>query len=540
MQRFLDLGPLSSDAPIRGRRSVAFTGIDSDGGVSYLAPRRVAFQAVQVPGSRPEDAYALWVRQGRKGERPKSIRYGESLSRRHLLGHLWRGRVLGLLGRAEDEALDPCRLPECADRLLGQSWSDRFPDFDLDHFPAFAALLASALLDRRCPARLADAVLGPASERPPPRWRTPDGLRKRLLLNRKDRWLAVGTGCEWLRLVVVDLDCKKEEDRPHLRDRLRFFTSGAAFPPPHLIVTSRGLLGRHLYWFTRDRSGGYDRSSRSLRWNNPCVDALTQALERAGVHVGPGTVEILPQRSGRMPPLPFGPRSHLCTPDGLEIEQRDPILSLLAWHRRGPAERVTVSDFRRRTAVAVPDSVLARIAKPAPSRQREEAREPPQQPGKKLERRHSKAAADEANRARDEAVWASGAVPGETYKHMPFVTRFIKHGLGGDTDPARTEPTSRDVERFEEWFFKGSYAQRTDGAGATLHRLTRQFRWLFENAAPYRPSRFITRPLTALEIRTAAELIAGAFNRAQPDAKWPLRSACRASERGLAGPRRHG
>lgn len=532
VHHLFDLGPNTSDHPVKGNRAVAYYAPTLEGDVEYTAPRRVKFQEVHHPDGYSIDAWDLWKKQGcEKEKRPRPECCGEALSMRHVLGHLWRGRVLGLLGADDEDAIDPAAIEEHADKVLGGWWSAA--DFDIGLIPALAHLLAADLEHPRCPKVLADAVLGSwQGERPPPRWRGHADLVQRLMLGRKDRWFNVGTGCEHLRVVVVDLDGKEERDQDHLRARLRLFTGNDAFPSPHLIVTSRSGRGRHLYWFTVERTGRFDRRAKRVQMADACSGPLVERLEKVGVHVGPGTIEVFPQPKGRMPPLPFGPRSYLCASDGVEVVERDPIRAMVAWHRRfasAPLSRYRAVDFQLAKIKAVGTAVLRTLADPAPSRPRREAATASMRATSSVTTPHPghrDATRNRMLRSRDRAVWEAGATRGQTWEDLPCVARFIKHGLRGGGDPDRTVPSGVDRERFHEWYHRGDYALRPPGSGATCERLMWQLEWLFPGVVPYASSIGRARPLSVGEVLGAVRHVADTIGQVHPGLSWPNRKAC--------------
>lgn len=527
LHHLVDLGRATSTLPVKGGRAVAYFGESEDLEFTYLAPRRTKYPTVYPSGLRT-DALALWIKGGRKGDPPRPDAFGENLTRRHVLGHLWRGRILGLLGDDEDDPIDPAVIEEHATTAIKGLWQAAR---EVGPFPALGHLLAHALTDHRCPRLLADAVLGSwQGGRPPPRWRSHGDLARRLTLGPRDRWFNVGTGCERLRCVVVDLDCKEEQDLDHLHARLRLFTGGA-FPPPHLIVTSRSLRGRHLYWFTEERTRGYDRQSGQVWGAGVCSDVLVGRLRSAGVHVGPGTIEVFPQAKGRMPPLPFGHRSFLCGPDGLSISERDPVRSMLAWHARysnAPLARYSAKDFLDAAVGNIGGDVLRVVSGPAPSRATTTAspvHRPvlapllPSRPRRSPRVPKPGQATTSRRRETDRELWESGAMPGQTWVDLPHVTRFIKHGLPGDTDKDRTSPTDSDLTNFDAWLHRGAYSTHH---GESLRRLMRKFEHLFPNSLPY-PS--ASNALTSAEVVGAVQHVSEKVQGRQPGLPWTQRKA---------------
>ena len=208
----------------------------------------------------------------------------DRLTRRHLLGNVWRGHLAHRVGSEKTQ------------NILGSN----------------GALRQLALMNN------GRDLLG----LPQIRVMQSPGLT---VVPRSDQWLRVGTGPLGIRYFVIDLD-NKGGTSPAFQDRLALFSEVIEHPRPVLIVTSRGGHGRHLF-YAMDAASDETEPQR-------CAVAFQVAIEqRLGISFAPGLIEVFPYSENpavAMPAIPFGVGSRLCDERGVEIES-DPLAGLLRW-----------------------------------------------------------------------------------------------------------------------------------------------------------------------------------------------------------------
>lgn len=436
------------DSRGKHRRWVAlWTRNDDEGGWGWRAPRRTEYP--NLP----------------KGVRSRKVKpqvFGQQLRRRHVLGMIWRSRVLALLGCTPEGLLQESVTSRRRERPF------------LDPMAVLAIRLHERLVKSDHEDPLLALVLGPDWFRMGMAERLANIDSAELEMPPGDRWFRVATGVDHVAVVVVDLDAKEAEDVPHLRERVRLFTESPFMPSPHLITTSKGG-GRHLWWFMKERAGACrGKDGQALGAKDGSV-ALVHALkEHFGAYVGPRVIEVFPASStpgAIMPPLPFGPGSALCGLDGWTIEATDPLECIKVLNRRfsnGRFHRITIAELAGARSDGLPTSVLKAVAQPCPSvkywiqRDRDKRAasglptgddepEGPEEPDD--DRAGSRAWRDNHGRrgmtiAEAQEVWDEGPQNGQTNRQVPTIARLIKFHHGR---LPREVPTTEDKADFLGW-----------------------------------------------------------------------------------------
>lgn len=481
-------------------------------------------------GWKPKEADWGWVAPKRPGEaivKGRTVpRSGWPLKLREALALLWRARLHHILGLGLQEVAP---IGSRALRDLAEHLFRKVTAHDAD--PALVRLVLGA-----------DDVGAPLA-RP---ISTAD-----LELPNNEAWWWLSSGVDGVRCVVADLDCKQARDKDHLRARIQMLCSGIpGIPRPHLVVTSKGGMGRHAYWFlygrlsqayaariaqpelaardgqpevaARDgqpkvaaRPGKPKVAARAAQPEIPARDRDSVALrfrERLrllGMVVEDGAVEIFPK--GLTPgigftALPFGPRSWLCDEDGWEIVARDPIESLVRWRSRftDRLPRLSADDFTHVASANVPASLMAIVREKPPSRRhgedenetvspvtRDSAPAAPAERGRQV-RAPVNAVQAAMTLAEAREVLARGAVARSSNDDMKTVARLLRYHMGR---PGRSDPNTDDERDFLGWL-------RDHGDGSRQSWLTR-FRFLFRSALPFATASVSPRLLSG-DIRWAA------------------------------------
>ena len=342
----------------------------------------------------------------------------QRLSRRLLLGNLWRGGVAREVGT------------DGAEILLGSSWVLR------------RVALQSYARGKKRNERLSLLLLGDRSGDlgSPAAWQ---------VVPQTEHWMWIGTGTGGIGHLVIDIDCKADKAEPVMRAAMDLLTKQIRSPKPFLITTSKGGRGRHLFYATKGTTG--EVTGSRTRFSAPLRGAVEQ---RYGFRFTDGVIEAFPKGESPlalMPPLPFGPNSHLCDQYGNVIE-RDPIKGLLRWHRglSGPIVGIAEDEFvspdftpiRRRDIEIVRAAIDARRA-PGHQRSQPRVRSTPavdavKEPVTKMRHVGAKPATS-ANPAsqvsRYDIAWAEGLLDdgiqrGSVNEDLPGLVRYLKFNVG--------------------------------------------------------------------------------------------------------------
>ena len=492
-------------------------------------------------GWKPKEADWGWVAPKRPGEvivKGRTVpRSGWPLKLRESLALLWRARLHHILGLGLQEValIGNRALLDLAEHLFRKVTAH-------DADPALVRLVLGADNEGAPLARPTSAA--------------------DLMLPNNEAWWWLSSGVDGVRCVVADLDCKQARDKDHLRDRVRVLCSGIpGIPRPHLVVSSKGGMGRHAYWFlhgrlsqahaariaqpeiaARDgqpkvaaRPGKPKVAARAAQPEIPALDRDSIALHfrdrlrLLGMVVEDGAVEIFPK--GLTPgtgftALPFGPRSWLCDEDGWEIVTRDPIESLVRWRSRfaDRLPRLSPDDFTHVASANLPASLMAVVRQKPPSRRHGEdedaavssvtrvsAPATPATPADQGRKVRAPVDAVQAAMTLAEAreILARGAVARSSNDDMKFVARLLRYHMGR---PTRSDPNTDDERDFLNWL-------SDHGDGTRQSWLTR-FRTLFRSALPFATPSVSPRLLSG-DIRWAAGI---AMERLPGEKRlWPAR-----------------
>jgi len=359
----------------KGHRPVALWSYDSEGDE---VPGRVR----RARSITQEDLLRRGFRRGQE--------HTHALSERLALSQLWKARLHLLVGQ------------------------DEFTGYSYDHFRGFPGFLRAAnasaltLFAGAAGGRLAQADVH---------------------LPRGDRWTRVGTGPEGMRYIVADVDCKKPRDEHRFGLVMRVLTTTPGVPSPHLIVTSRSGRGRHCYWFTEERTVGFEFRANPV---DRIARRFQQRLEAAlGVACAPGRLEVLPAGDSHDMPvtyLPFGPGTALCGPDG-EVVAEDPLDCLVRWHQQcaeAPVRRLSDDDIEGMSGAGADPLLLAQLR---------EAMAPPAMldDGGSLPDHPAGGAGSRCGVLLDEVreLFEEGASRHETNQDIPRIARYLRFHHGG-------------------------------------------------------------------------------------------------------------
>lgn len=411
-------------------------------------------------GETDNDTEWRWGPPRRPGVNTRGhIVYGQPITPRMVLGHLWRGLVWRLLSKKDGVSGTPDELCHMkADPRTSKSAEPSVHDF--------AHLIHDHLGD---PAIRA-AVLGPG-------WVGPDPEPGRLVLPRGDRWWWLSRSSDRFGWVVVDLDChnNRSEVRAAFEARRRVMTS-PGMPEPELIVNSRQGLGLHLWYRVDGQASVANRKQEEVPLATLWSGRFHSALEEAGVEVRGGALEVFPKTEkalGALPGLPFGPMSHLCRSDGSATDFDDPMEDMVRWHRRHIVSEPICSFGPLRLQGVTPEDV----ALVAPPSDLDDERAVPMPPAGKAPSRGRQEAVYKAKLggvtlADAKELYEGGARPGHTNDDVGIITRLIKYHL-----PRRVPRSDPDIPDGVD------FAALT--AWDTRGERRRSFRALFRKAQPF-------------------------------------------------------
>jgi hypothetical protein len=389
----------------------------------------------------------------------KRFFFGAPLDLATVLGLFWRARLLNALG------VDMRALADMAPTSVNRLFTGGLDGVHAE--PALADLLIGWDRDER------EIVSGAITE-------------QRLAIPPDDCWWRVARSMDGHRCVIVDIDlhCSGEptpEDIAHRDSRVRFFTQTPGLPAPHLIVTSKSTHGRHLWYFVERRAcmgpacglGEIVRADAvSRRFRESLEDAYGIDLAVADVEVKPDTCSA---RCALLP-LPFGPGALLCSPDGITVEERDPIAAAVAWRRRfsgKPFPRYQVGDFDITSSDSADPQLLEAMRSPPPFRRREDREcAEHRQRAATSQNGHSEQVAPSAHRTRRASRPSSdcdldacqrefdeGPEDGRTNEQVPLIARLLKFGPGRTRADAPDERAEAD---FLAWIHRRGRREESD------------------------------------------------------------------------------
>jgi hypothetical protein len=423
---------------------------------SWTAPRRYRYNPIRRAGQ------------------PKEL-YGTTLTRRHVLANFWRSRVFNLLGRgghARDPRFLPCPSTECS--------------LAVAPIMALAERLEAALSRPSCPKLLRDTVLGKHRQMTPP-------LAQDLVLPEGERWWWVARSMDHLRYVVIDVDCKTDEDAPRLEATMRLLL-GPGMPRPALVTTSKSSRGRHLWYFVSERCGPVrDDAIADVR---DFAEPFEQRLRQLGFVVRPGVLEVFPRSTSAkmaMPALPFGIRSYFCGDDGLEIIEADPLRALLRWHERlgHPAAipRITLANIRGATIQKASLRDRKLVAPMGGEDQDDDADDSSTgvSGGRpRLTHRQQILAQAQGHHGdafqHDKNLFERGGTSGQTNKDIPSIARYLRYRSEAPNRPRPDEPVEDDAQNLRRWLPIPTGSRKETSFG----QYWSQFRGRFRKALPYR------------------------------------------------------
>ncbi len=272
-------------------------------------------------------------------------------------------------------------------------------------------------------------------------------------------WIRTAPSHDRLGYVVVDLDFKLPGDEPRFRALLRLLTTSPGIPRPHLIVTSRRGLGRHLYFLHDNPAMGALSAKGSVFGADEAAKAMKSALARV-LGLGywprpdPSGLEVFPKdrsAGNHMPYLPFSAGTFLCDERG-EVVEREPMACLVSWHHRWRSagmRRYTMAELSGATADGsepglvmearrlVLDQAATVAAKAGGSAEGDDDADD----GVAAPRRRRDGIRDALR------VYEDGPTPGEASREVLLLARYRRFHCTGDDDA----PDPEDARWFAGW-----------------------------------------------------------------------------------------